>query len=257
MYAILGGSLYCVAFMGLDYYVLHLIMPFMGVTPFDLAIKCFLTTATAIIYIESARWAKEREKARIDNLNLQSENIEAKFQLLKEQVNPEFLFQSLKTLQTMVKKEDPNTEGYVLKLANVYRQTLNKDRNIVSLKEELGLLQNYMYLMRYGRESAISFDINVSEASLKAHLPVFALQLLGDNCIKHNVFSETQPLHIRLYQKDENTITLTNNYQRQEIPKSFGIEIDRLTMRYEMEGIENGVSIEHEPTTYSTTLKLF
>jgi two-component system, LytTR family, sensor kinase len=143
--------------------------------------------------------------------------------------------------------DDPNTEGYILKLANVYRQTLKKDINVVSLQEELDLLQTYMFLMRYGREKAISFDVEVSDTSLNAQLPVFALQLLGDNCVKHNVFSESQPLHIRLFQKDPQSITMTNNYQRNE----------HLEMRYALEGIEDAVLIEKAETTYSTTLKLF
>jgi hypothetical protein len=254
---LLGASVYCFACMSLDYSILHLVMAFSGFSPMDMVIKCFVIIATATIYIESVKWSKAREKAKIDNLKLQAENIEAKFQSLREQVNPEFLFYCLSNLRKMFQSNDPNTEGYVLKLADVYRQTLNKDKNIVSLKEELDLLKNYMFLMRYGREKAISFEVAVSEASLKKHLPIFALQVLGDNCVKHNVFSESQPLHIRIFQRDPLSITITNNYQRNEIPKSFGIDIEHLEMRYALEGIDNPILIEKGTTTYSTTLKLF
>lgn len=254
---LLGTSIYILIYISLDYYVLHLQMSFVGFSPLNLGISSFMVTFIATTIIESLKWTKASEKAKIDNLILQSENIEAKFQLLKEQVNPEFLFHSLTTLKAMVGVDDPNTEGYVLKLANVYRQTLNKEKNIVTLKEELDLLQNYLFLMRYGRESAIFFELEVSEASLKKHLPVFALQLLGDNCIKHNVFSENNPLHIRIFQKDLHSVTITNNYQRNEVPKSFGVDIEHLEMRYALEGIDNAVLIVHEPNTYSTTLKLF
>jgi hypothetical protein len=64
-------------------------------------------------------------------------------------------------------------------------------------------------------------------------------------------------LHIRLFQKDAQSITMTNNYQRKAIPESFGIDMEHLDMRYALEGIENGIFIEKEETTYSTTLKLF
>jgi two-component system, LytTR family, sensor kinase len=253
----LGSSLYSLAYIGLDYYVLQLSMRFTGFSPLNLGTSLFLITVAALIIIESVKWTGAREKARIDNLNLQSENIEAKFKLLREQVNPEFLFYCLTTLQTMVRTDDQNTEGYILKLADVYRQTLKKERNVVSLREELALLRSYMYLMRYGRETAVFFDVDVSDAALKYQLPVFALQLLGDNCVKHNVFSESQPLHIRLFQKDPHSITMTNNYQRNDIPKSYGIDMEHLEMRYALEGIEEGVLIEKEETTYSTTIKLF
>ncbi len=254
---LLGSSLYCFACFSMDFYVFHILMNFVGFTPLDLAKNLFLVTVVATIFIESVKWSSAREKAQIENLMLQSENIEAKFKLLREQVNPDFLFQCLTTLQTMVRSDDPHTEGYILKLANVYRQTLKKDRNVVSLQEELALLQSYMFLMRYGREAAVSFDVDVSDASLNYQLPVFALQLLGDNCIKHNEFSESHPLHIRIFQKDAQSVTIINNYQRRANPKSFGIDIEHLEMRYALEGIENAVFIEHKENTYSTTLKLF
>jgi two-component system, LytTR family, sensor kinase len=256
-YVLLGSSLYSLAYIGLDYYALHLTMQFAGFSPLTLGINFFMLTVIATIIIESVGRSRARQKAKLDNLSLQAENIEAKFKLLREQVNPEFLFHCLTTLKTMVRADDPHTEGYILKLADVYRQTLKTDRNVVSLREELALLQTYMFLMRYGRELAVFFDVNVSDASLKAHLPVFALQLLGDNCIKHNVFSESRPLYIRIFQKDPQSITMTNNYQRNEIPKSYGIDIEHLEMRYAMEGVEDAVFIEKEETTYSTTLKLF
>jgi two-component system, LytTR family, sensor kinase len=256
-YVLLGINIYNGVYLCLDYYVFHMVTTFSGLGPWDLSKSLFLIGVVATIFIESVKWSRAREKAQIENLTLQGENIEAKFKLLREQVNPEFLFQCLTTLQTMVRLDDPQTEGYILKLADVYRQTLNKEKNIVSLQEELALLQSYMFLMRYGREAAISFEVEVSDASLNAQLPVFALQLLGDNCIKHNDFSESRPLHIRVFQKDLHSITITNNYQRKAIPESFGIDIEHLEMRYALEGVEDGVFIEKEETTYSTTIKLF
>ncbi len=253
----LGSILYSIAFVSLDFYILHLLIPFSGFKPWEMGIGLFLNAIVSTILIESVRWSKEGAKAQIENLTLQAENIETKFKLLREQVNPEFLFQCLTTLQTMVRADDPQTEDYILKLANVYRQTLTKDRHLAPLREELALLQKYMYLMHYGREATLSFEIDVLDASLDYQLPVFALQLLGDNCIKHNEFSDSQPLHIRIFQKDAYSITITNNYQRRTVPKSFGIDIEHLEMRYALAGINNAVYIEHEATTYSTTLKLF
>jgi two-component system, LytTR family, sensor kinase len=254
---LLGSILYVSTILCLDFYVLHILMPFTGFKIFESGVRIFNTAVFATIVMERIKWTKAREKSKIENLTLQSENIEAKYKLLREQVNPEFLFQCLTTLQTMVRADDPQTEGFILKLADVYRQTLKKEKNVVSLREELDLLKSYMFLMRYGREKSVFFDIEVSEAALDLQMPIFALQLLGDNCIKHNIFSESQPLQIRLYQRDPNSITMTNNYQRNEIPKDFVLEIAHLKMRYALEGIENGVFIEKEATSYATTLKLF
>ena len=173
-------------------------------------------------------------------------------------MHPDFLFHSLTTLQTMVRSDDPQAEAYILKLADVYRQTLKKERSAVSLQEELAFLRSYLFLMIYGQEEAITFGSSVSDESLDYHLPVFSLQLLGENCIKHNVFSPTQPLNIQLFQKDPKSITMSNNYQPKAIQtESFGVGIENLKMRYALAGIEGAVIIEQNETTYSTTIKLF
>jgi two-component system, LytTR family, sensor kinase len=254
---LLGTILYIVAFFSLDFYVLHLVLPFTEWKPVETGLRFFNTVVVVTIFLESAKWSKEREKAKIENLKLQAENIESKYKLLREQINPQFLFQCLTTLQTMVRADDPQAEGYVLKLADVYRQTLKKDKNIVRLQEELALLRTYVFLMRYGRENALSLEVDVSDASLDARLPVFALQLLGDNCIKHNIFSDSQPLYIHLFQKDPQSVTMLHNYQPKEIAASSNIDMEHLDMRYILEGIENGVLIEKDESTYSTTIKLF
>jgi two-component system, LytTR family, sensor kinase len=155
----------------------------------------------------------------------------------------------------MVHSKDPNTEDYILKLADVYRQILKKERNLVPLKEDLAILKTYLFLMCYGREAAIQCDINVSEASLQYKLPVFALQSLADKCLKHNDFSAENPLYILIFQKDAQSITMLNNYQKTMATSDRNME--QLELRYAHEGIENGVLIERETSTYSTTLKLF
>ena len=256
-YVLLGIVMYSLSISSLDFYVLHRLMNFTGANPWSFTISLLLLAAVETIFIVSMKWARAREKAEIENLRLQAENIEAKFQLVKQKINPDFLFHCLTTLQTMVRSDNPESEEYILKLANVYRQTLKTQKNNNRLSDELALLQTYMFLMRSGREKRISFEVVVSDASLNYQLPVFALQLLGDNCIKDNEFSESHPLHIRIFQKEAHSITLSHNAQPKAVQESLDIDIAHLEMCYAMEGIENGVCIEHEPTTYSTTLKLF
>ncbi len=255
VYVIIGIIIYLIAWAVLDYYFLHKMMDFVNMQPLDFIQGIFLIGVVATIIIESIHWTKAREKAEIENLRLQAENIEANFQLVKQKINPDFLFHCLTTLQTMVKSNDPKTEDNILKLADVYRQTLKKQKDFVSLKEEIAFLKNYMFLMSYGRETALCYDINVLDASLHYKLPIFSLQSLVDRCIKQNDFSADNPLYIMIFQHDEKSITMSNNQQLKNIAAD--IDMEYLEMRYEMEGIENGVVIENETATYSTTLKLF
>jgi two-component system, LytTR family, sensor kinase len=254
-YVLLGISIYSVVYLSLDYYVFHTVTTHSGLSPWDLGRNMFLIGIVATIFIESVNWGRAREKAKIDNLRLQAENIESKFNLLREQVNPDFLFQCLTTLRMMSLSEEEQTEEYILKLADVYRQVLKKQKNVVSLREEITFLQSYMFLMRYGREKALFFETDVFDESLGYQLPVFALQSLADNCIKHNVFSESNPLYIHVFQDDAHSITIANNYPQKIAPLS--INVAHLDICYTREGIENGVFVEQNESTYSTTLKLF
>jgi two-component system, LytTR family, sensor kinase len=254
---VLGSSLYILVIIGLDYYVFHILVPFLGLSLKSFFANGFMLTFISVFVIEGIKWTNEREQSSIENLTLQAENMEAQFNLLVQQVNPDFLFHSLNTLQTMVKSDDPKAEEYILKLADVYRQTLKKGRNNASLEEELDFLQSYLFLMRYGQEAAITLDVNISEAALDYDLPVFSLQLLVENCIKHNAFSPIQPLHIKIFQKDTKSITVSNNYQpKASSTESSGVGIENLKLRYALVGVDDAVYVEQNETTYSTTIKL-
>lgn len=256
--AFLGGSsLYLLVIIVLDYYVLHTLMSFTGFSPINFYLRTATASLLSAFIIEGFKWANAREQAKLENLKLQTEHIEMQFNLLIQQANPEFLFHSLNTLQKMVKEDNPQAEEYILKLADVYRQTLKKERIPVSLREELRFVKAYLFLMMYGKEDAIFWEMSISDEALDHRLPVFSLQLLAENCIKHNDFSADKPLYIRLFQKDTKSVTIVNNYQPKPIPSpSNGVGIDNLRMRYALEGVENAVTIEQNQTAYAVTIQL-
>ncbi len=256
--AILGISLYIVVFLILDYYYFDITLRVIPSSTWNLSVKIFFVATLYVAFLENIRWTKAREQSKIENLTLQTENVETQFNLLIQQVNPDFLFHCLMTLETMVDAEDPHSEDYILRLADVYRQTLKKERSDVTLDDELHFLKSFMFLMLYGQEEAIFFEMKVSDESLVYQLPVFSLQMLGENAIKHNTFSVNHPLYITLYQKDTKSITVSSNYQPKETKReSFGVGIDNLIMRYALAGVENAVEIEQNETTYATTIKLY
>ncbi len=245
-------------YLSLEFHVFHLaqgvISPLFLITFLRNLMHIFIL----ITLIGSIKSIKERAKFNSDNISLQTENVKAQFNLLLQQVNPHFLFNSLTTLQAMVRSKDVRTKDFIVKLGDVYRQTLKAEKRTVTLKEELDFFNSYMYLMRLRQEEAIFLEVHVLDASLAYHLPVFSLQLLAENCIKHNIVSKAQPLYIRLYQKDAKSITISNNYQPKALKsESFGIGINNLKKRYALAGIEDGVSIKQDETIYETTIKLF
>ncbi len=256
--ACLVGGLVLSLYLFLEYNVFYFTERLVYANKWKPIIRYTLNIPILIALLESIKSATERKKIQIDNITLENENAKAQFNLLLQQINPHFLFNCLTILQAMARSKDARTEDFIIKLADVYRRTLETDKGTVTLQEELDFFNAYMYLMTLRQENAIFVDVQVAEAAFAYRLPAFSLQLLTENCIKHNIISETKPLTIRLYQKDPKSLTISNNYQPKSVKsESFGIGIDNLKKRYALEGIAQGVEIEKTKTTYATTIKLF
>jgi two-component system, LytTR family, sensor kinase len=255
--AFVGGS-FIAFYQFLDYNFVHFTEGFANPNRWITVIRSSMNIPLLIAILESVKSFNDRLKFNADNINLQKENLKAQFNQLLLQINPHFLFNSLTTLQAMVRSKDARTEEFIIKLKEVYQQTLKKEKGTVTLKEELDFFNAYMYLMNLRQEKSIFLEVAVADESLSYLIPTFSMQLLAENCIKHNILSEAKPLYIRVYQKDTKSITVANNYQPKEIKfESFGIGIDNLKKRYALAGIENGVEIKQDETSYETTIKLF
>ncbi|WP_232538930.1 sensor histidine kinase [Chryseobacterium sp. JV274] len=168
----------------------------------------------------------ELEQIRTDNLN-------AQYELLKQQINPHFLFNSLNTLKSMIDIKDESSGDFVVRLADFYRFTLdNRKMDLIPLKKELAILDAYVFLLTSRFEDGIEFKIDIQEEILNSYIPPFTLQLLCENCIKHNIVSLANPLIIKLY-SDPEYIVIENNFQPKNIPQeSAGIGIENIRERY-------------------------
>lgn len=212
-----------------------------------------------IIYIQTFIVRSiESNKLKIAIANLQNENLEARLSVLKEQINPHFLFNTLSTLQFMIKEKDVNAEKFITTLSDTYRQLLNSNKSdTLSLEEECIFLDNYVFLMQVRFEDSLHFETNITSDKNKFHLPLLSLQMLVENAIKHNIASNAKPLKITIYQKDAGSITVENNFQPKLQEKNHsGIGLTNLKKRYEILQISNAVIIENTNDFFSVTLKL-
>lgn len=200
----------------------------------------------------------EKEDILLANAELQNENLRTRFEVLKQQVNPHFLFNALGTLRIMIREKDDRAEPFILKLSDLYRQLLGKNTTqTVTLDEELEFLKSYLYMVQARFESLLHIDIDIRPDSMKRGIPAFSLQLCIENCIKHNIISAAKPLYIRIRQQHENTIIIDNNLQpRTSAEESSGIGLDNLRKRYELLQVPNGVTIQKSESTFAVTLQL-
>jgi two-component system, LytTR family, sensor kinase len=219
-----------------------------------------LVLASMIILSIQATMAAlaEKEDILLANAELQNENLRTRFEVLKQQVNPHFLFNALSTLRIMVREKDDRAEPFILKLSDLYRQLLSKNTaQTVPLDEELEFLRSYMYMLQARFESLLHIRIETWPDSGQKKIPAYSLQLLVENCIKHNIISAARPLYITIFQQQPDTILIDNNLQlKPSVEDAGGIGLDNLRKRYELLQVEDGVTLTRTETKFSVTLKL-
>ena len=185
---------------------------------YDVMAKALMTLVLDLIVIYlyysnyiTNNWTKAIEK----NEELKRENLQAKYEALKNQVNPHFLFNNLNTLSGMVEQKSELATNFIKKLSDIYRYVLEQnDKELVSINDELKFVDDYVFLtkMRFGKglifNSYITNDQNLQIAPL-------GLQMLVENAIKHNILSDDMPLKIEM-EIENGFVIVRNNLQKKK-----------------------------------------
>ncbi|MEH6535375.1 MAG: histidine kinase [Psychroserpens sp.] len=135
---------------------------------------------------------------------LKRQSLQNELSALKNQINPHFLFNSLNSLNSLIRGNEQATT-FVNKLSYMYRYILQSgQQDLVTLDEELKFLNSYIYLIKTRYRDRFSIKIDINDIYLNQDIPTLTLQLLVENAIKHNEISEEKPLEVSIYiEKDE------------------------------------------------------
>lgn len=173
------------------------------------------------------------QQVQLELEKVKSDNLGAQYELLKQQVNPHFLFNSLNTLKSMAETNDSETVDFIIKLSDFYRFTLESRKlDLITVQEEMKIIEAYLFLQKARFGEGISFTNGLKPGDLKTLIPPFTMQLLVENCIKHNIVSQSKPLHIRIY-SSEDKIIIENPIQPKITPEeSLGVGLDNIKMRF-------------------------
>ena len=195
-------------------------------------------------------------KIAVENETLIAENLMTRYDVLKNQMNPHFLFNSLNTLQSLIDIDKEKAKDYVQELSKVLRYSL-QNQEVVSLEEELRLANSFCKLMemRYGENLKINFEIN--EMMLNDEIMPLSLQVLIENAIKHNVISDRQPLTINITSDLENRKIIVCNKIQPKIDKSAGngIGLANLSERYRLKW-KTDIEIFNNNVDFCVAIKL-
>ena len=177
------------------------------------AIKQFsiwILLSSAFFFYIIWRKAIEREQQLI------VENLKYKYQNLKSQVNPHFLFNSLNTLTEIVYEDSKKADSYIQTLSKIYRYILeNEEIDLVWLDKEIEFVKQYFNIQKVRDNDKVSLEIDLKDAGKFKIVPV-SLQILVENALKHNSRSEKMPLKIRI-ERSNDYIVISNNIQRKNI----------------------------------------
>jgi sensor histidine kinase YesM len=160
--------------------------------------------------------------------------IQAELAALKAQIDPHFIFNSLNTLSYLITNNPDTAKIYNETLARVYRYILiHKDQDLVFLKEEIDFIKNYFYLLKIRHGNAVNMIIDIPRAKSDNYLVTpISLQILVENVIKHNYFSDAEPLSIYI-SVHSNFVTVRNKIRHKDYTEpGTGTGLNNLKDRY-------------------------
>lgn len=200
----------------------------------------FLAVCTAAVIIftlvyEILFLSKEREIDTKIVDQLDKERSHAELQALTNEIDPHFIFNSLNTLNHLIVNQPEQAHLFNNRLAQVYKYfLLNKNKELVSLREELEFIESYFYLLQIRHDNKLQLIKVLNDKSDIVMIPPFSLQILVENAIKHNEFTEENPLKINVYANNHYLKVSNNIKPKLYAVNSTGIGLKNLSSRYKI-----------------------
>ncbi len=155
----------------------------------------------------------ELHSQKIKNLELTETNLQSQLSILKKQLDPHFLFNSLGTLVALVETDQDTAVNYIQEFSQVYRYILDtQDLDFVTLGSELKFCNAYTYLIKMRFSDSIEMNYEIKPEYESFFVPPLSIQMLIENAIKHNIATPERKLIIN-FKVDKNQLVVSNNMQ--------------------------------------------
>jgi sensor histidine kinase YesM len=217
---------------------------------------CIAAVIIFTLIYEILLLSKERELDTKIVDQLDKERSQAELQALTNEMDPHFIFNSLNTLNHLIVNRPQQAHLFNNKLAQVYKYfLLNKTRDLIPLKEEMEFIDNYFYLLQIRHEGKLQLQVDLNDEMNKAMIPPCAVQVLIENAIKHNEFTENNPLYIKITMNGQSIRVSNNAKPKPYAVSSTGIGLKNLSSRYRIICRKN-IEIEKGRDSFSVKLPL-
>ena len=190
-----------------------------------------------ITVIEAIVWFKRSQQSLVKAEKLERENSQIRFETLKSQLNPHFLFNSMNVLSSLIKHDADKAQTFVDEFSSVYRYTLDViEKPVVELREEIDFARSFLFLQKIRFDNAVDMEINVDAAKLNHLVPPLAVQTLLENAFKHNKATTDSPLKIKIHNENDSLVVINNLQPKIKGTDSKGVGLNNLNKRYELLG---------------------
>jgi hypothetical protein len=199
---------------------------------------------------------KAASKQEVTEQKIIAGTASAKFESLKNQIDPHFLFNSLNVLSSLIEENPDNAQRFTTSLSKVYRYVLEqKDKELVSVDEELSFAKTYMNLLKMRFENSLFYELPELGKNSEARVVPLSLQLLLENTVKHNIVSEKHPLHIRIFIEND-YLVVQNDYQKKEVLQNRqGVGLQNIISRYSII-TKRKILIEQNEQTFTVKIPI-
>ena len=180
----------------------------------------------------------------------------ARFDALKNQLDPHFLFNSLNVLTSLIEENPKNAQKFTTSLSKVYRYVLEqKNKDLITVDDELDFARTYMSLLKMRFEDSIIFEIPDRASNPESKVVPLSLQLLLENAVKHNMVTSSKPLHIKIYETEGNLVVENNLQPKQIVKKSSGVGLENIKQRYKLLSNKT-VSINQQANSFAVAIPM-
>jgi sensor histidine kinase YesM len=211
-----------------------------GIVNWDMVLTATLIIMICVIFIthvyETVFLVKQAETDKVKAEQLERSRVQAELSALKSQIDPHFIFNSLNTLSHLIESDARKAKLFNDNLADVYRYILqNKGSDLVLLREEMNFVQDYFSLLKIRFEDAVELENKINSICLDQYLiPPISLQILLENAIKHNDFSDLAPLKITIELQDD-SLMMKHELRKRTLHKpSSKTGLQNLSERYKL-----------------------
>ncbi len=192
-------------------------------------------TLSAVSVLHIVYFYNKTQQNRIKEQRVIAGTASAKFDALKNQLDPHFLFNSLNVLTSLIEENPDQAQKFTTSLSKVYRYVLEqKNKELVIIDEELQFAKTYMSLLKMRFEDSIVFDMPEKASNPESKVVPLSLQLLLENAVKHNMVTSSKPLHIKIYEERENLVVENNLQPKQIVKKGSGVGLSNIKQRYDL-----------------------